>query len=244
MARTMGDIPALLLAKAAGFGEDDCWIWGGAKNDMGYGMIRIEGKARYTHILAYTAFVGPIPDGHQVDHRCHDPRNCVGGPACPHRPCFNFRHLKAVTPQENSARSVPRYRTHCPQGHPYDEANTAASANGGRVCRKCHSARNVARKKAERLARGPVPPKTHCVNGHLFDEENTHVDQNGHRRCRTCKRDHMRKVNGYRGPAEACPQGHPYDEVNTYVVPATGHRQCRACQRERMAKLRDSRKGD
>jgi len=244
MARIMSDIPALLLEKAALFDENDCWVWDGTKNDMGYGIIRIERKTRYVHILSHLAFIGTIPAGYQVDHRCHDPRTCVGGRACPHRPCFNYRHLKAVTPQENAARSVPRFRTHCPQGHPYDEANTAISKSGGRVCRKCRSAKAVARKKAQRAARGPIPPKTHCVNGHLFDEQNTFVDTNGHRHCRVCKRDHMRKVNGYKGPVENCPQGHPYDEANTYVVPATGHRQCRACKRERMAKARTSQKGD
>lgn len=243
MPRTLADIPALLLEKAVGYGEDECWPWPHGKNDRGYGQVRVEGKPRYVHILSHLLFVGPIPDGYEIDHRCHDPRTCVGGNACPHRPCFNFRHLKAVTSQENSRRSVPRFRTHCPQGHPYDEANTAWSKDGRRACRKCRVTRNVARKKAQRAARGPIPPKTHCKNGHPFDEENTHINAEGRRSCRTCKRDYMRRVNGYKGSPTACPKGHPYDEGNTYIVPATGHRQCRKCSREREAARRAALKG-
>lgn len=164
-----------------------------AKNDMGYGQIRIDGELHYVHILSHELFVGEIPDGYEVDHRCHDPHACIGGPACPHRPCFNFRHLKAVTGAENSARSVSRVRTQCPQGHPYDEANTAYY-KGHRVCRKCHSARQVARKKAQRAERGPIPPKTHCKNGHPLSGDNLHVTPEGHRRCRACKREHMARV--------------------------------------------------
>lgn len=31
-------------------------------------------------------------------------------------------------------------KTHCPQGHPYDEANTIRHSNGGRNCRACSRA--------------------------------------------------------------------------------------------------------
>lgn len=187
------DIRALLLEKAAGFGLDDCWPWPGARNDQGYGQVRINKRLHYVHILAHEIFTGPVPDGYEVDHRCHDPYACVGGKACPHRPCFNYRHLKAVTGPENSARSVSRVRAHCPQGHPYDEANSAYY-NGRRTCRQCHSARTVARKKAERAARGPIPPATQCKNGHPFDEENTYVNPQGHRKCRACRREQMRRA--------------------------------------------------
>jgi hypothetical protein len=239
---TLAELPAFLLSIAAEYARDECWPWPRAKNDRGYGQTRVDGRLRYVHILSYEAFVGPIPAGLEIDHRCHDPQTCVGGIRCPHRPCFNFRHLKAVTSQENSRRSVPRFRTHCPNGHPYDEKNTARSKSGRRVCRKCRSAKGAAWKKAQRAARGPIPPKTHCSNGHLFDEQNTYVDAGGHRHCRACKRDHMRRARGYRGAPAACPKGHPYDDQNTYIVPTTGHRQCRACKRERMAIARSESK--
>lgn len=58
---------------------------------------------------------------------------------------------------------VPRPRppiTACPQGHPYDPANTYVSPKGRRACRACHHARSLAherataaRKRAAKIAR-------------------------------------------------------------------------------------------
>lgn len=41
-------------------------------------------------------------------------------------------------------------KTHCPQGHPYDEENTYRAPTGGRMCRKCRNAQKRAylRRKA------------------------------------------------------------------------------------------------
>jgi hypothetical protein len=38
-------------------------------------------------------------------------------------------------------------KTHCPQGHPYDEANTYRNSKGGRECRTCIRARQQQRRK-------------------------------------------------------------------------------------------------
>lgn len=47
----------------------------------------------------------------------------------------------------------PGQRTHCPQGHPYDEENTYINTgNGGRACRACLKASNQ-RRKHQREAR-------------------------------------------------------------------------------------------
>jgi hypothetical protein len=75
-------------------------------------------------------------------------------------PChraFDIKH----SPRHNAA------KTHCPQGHPYDEANTGfqqrSPTNRGRRCRKCNAARQRARKQALRSAQGcgtsaPISP--------------------------------------------------------------------------------------
>lgn len=39
---------------------------------------------------------------------------------------------------------VPALRTHCPQGHPYDEANTHWKKDGSRNCKTCHRERERA----------------------------------------------------------------------------------------------------
>ncbi|MBB4935685.1 hypothetical protein F4561_006594 [Lipingzhangella halophila] len=161
--------------------QDDCWEWTGAKNNSGYGQLRVNDRAAYTHRLAYEMFVGSIPEGLVIDHLCRNPA------------CCNPDHLEPVTSGENTRRGEPARRTHCPAGHVYDEQNTGRYANGRRYCRSCHRARQSARKKAQREARGPLPPKAECKNGHPFDEANTYTDRHGYRHCRACKREHMRR---------------------------------------------------
>jgi hypothetical protein len=41
-------------------------------------------------------------------------------------------------------------KTHCPRGHPYDDANTYISPRGSRICRKCRSEAQNARYHAGR----------------------------------------------------------------------------------------------
>ncbi|WP_328434558.1 HNH endonuclease signature motif containing protein [Streptomyces sp. NBC_00425] len=42
-------------------------------------------------------------------------------------------------------------RTHCPQGHPYDEENTYRTKRGGRMCKECTRQRNRERRALKRL---------------------------------------------------------------------------------------------
>lgn len=58
--------------------------------------------------------------------------------------------LKATRRAAAAARQAAR--THCPQGHPYDEQNTYHTRAGARVCRTCHREREARRRKAARHA--------------------------------------------------------------------------------------------
>lgn len=118
-----------------------CWNFTGA-TAKGYGRVRIgskaDGTARivYTHRLVWEHFNGPIPHGMQLDHLCRNTR------------CCNFKHTELVTSRENSLRGTSfaaqnARKTHCPQGHPYDEANTWRSAKGWRQCRTCSRERQA-----------------------------------------------------------------------------------------------------
>lgn len=122
--------------------DNGCWIWQGAKSKKGYGSIgiRIDGRKTTTspHRVTYEALVGSIPDGLHLDHLCRVPS------------CCNPDHLEPVTPGENIRRGVHPLingswhaeKTHCPQGHLYDEANTRVY-RGGRHCRACDRARSL-----------------------------------------------------------------------------------------------------
>lgn len=53
-----------------------CWLWMGPKQNAGYGKISINDWWYLAHRVSYEAFVGEIPDGMFVCHKC-DVRCCV-----------------------------------------------------------------------------------------------------------------------------------------------------------------------
>jgi HNH endonuclease len=110
---------------------DSCWLWTGhIATGKGYGRIRVNGEYQKAHRVSYELFVGPIPDGLQLDHLCRV-RNCV-----------NPEHLEPVTNRENGLRGTsPIYenlkKTHCSKGHPLSGDNLYPRTDGGRRCRIC-----------------------------------------------------------------------------------------------------------
>lgn len=137
--------------------ERGCWLWTGYVMPNGYGKIMVVlpgGRiaSRLVHRMAYELHVGPIPEGADVGHTCHDEDlGCPGGPTCEHRRCLNPRHLQAMTRRENlRAGRKPggnhgranALKTHCRCGLPYDEQNTMVTKNGSRACKACRSRYN------------------------------------------------------------------------------------------------------
>ncbi len=127
---------------------DGCWWWMGATKGNGYGVASSFGRLAPVHRLSYEVFVGPIPDGLEIDHLCHtNDLTCNVGHACPHRRCVNPDHLEAVTHLENMRRGYWARITHCPKGHAYDATNTAVS-RAGRRCRACDRINHAVRRRA------------------------------------------------------------------------------------------------
>jgi hypothetical protein len=83
-------------------GPEDCWLWTGAKNEHGYGVMRPEGRRTgptvKSHRVSLT-LAGVDIEGLVVRHSCDNP------------PCVNPAHLSVGTKADNSADMVARGRS-------------------------------------------------------------------------------------------------------------------------------------
>lgn len=102
-----------------------CHVWGGLKDQEGYGLAHHNGRPLRAHRLSFWIANGPIEGRMVIDHICRN------------RSCINPEHLRKVTHAENMR--VARL-THCKRGHPLSGDNVAVSYQGNkihRVCRTC-----------------------------------------------------------------------------------------------------------
>lgn len=71
----------------------ECWAWLGNKNAKGYGRLStwVAGLHRkvLAHRVSYETFIGPIPPGHEIDHKCQNTW------------CIAPSHLQPVTQTKN-----------------------------------------------------------------------------------------------------------------------------------------------
>ena len=131
-------------------GPSGCWEWLGARHPKGYGSFHMNdgGRTQRAHRVAYELFVGPIPEGLEIDHLCRN------------RGCVNPGHLQPVTGQVNQLRGLTvtrrlAERMRCNHGHEFTPENTywKPKPNGRsyRQCRECHrqSERVTGRNDAE-----------------------------------------------------------------------------------------------
>ncbi len=66
-----------LWSKVNILSDNKCWEWQGAKTTAGYGVIRIDYEANYTHRLAWSLKnKGEIPKKGVICHRCDNPACC------------------------------------------------------------------------------------------------------------------------------------------------------------------------
>ena len=67
---------------------DSCWLWTGAKSNVGYGKFRFEGKMWMAHRLMYLHCYGELIKGLDICHTCRNK-------------CVNPDHLEQKTRSQN-----------------------------------------------------------------------------------------------------------------------------------------------
>lgn len=131
-----------LFEAAANETPTGCWIWPGWRRGQ-YGGLFVPGGRRQSalaHRWSYEQFVGAVPEGMKVCHRCDTPL------------CVNPDHLFLGTQADNVRDMVQKGRhrspltdplaamTCCKRGHAFTATNTIIKANGQRRCRTCANA--------------------------------------------------------------------------------------------------------
>jgi hypothetical protein len=145
------------------YADNDCWWWIGLIHPHnGYGRLKFGKQMEWTHRLAYVTWIGPIPEGLDVGHKCHDRAaqagECTDEDVCMHRRCINPEHLKAEPRNDNlndsplTQASINKAKTHCKRHHEFTPENTRMKGPNKqwRDCRACGKMTKVERDEWDR----------------------------------------------------------------------------------------------
>lgn len=111
----------------------DCLEWTGRMGRDGYGKLKIKGKEKRAHRVAYQIGYGLDPKELFVCHKCDNPK------------CVNPQHLFLGTHTDNMQDMLRKGRhtnqkTHCKYGHSLEDAKVyfnKKTNNQMRQCKKC-----------------------------------------------------------------------------------------------------------
>jgi hypothetical protein len=115
----------------------ECWIWIGARNGGGYGVVSVKGKPVRVHRYVYEKLKGPVRSGMELHHD-----------KCERKVCCNPAHMKEVTPTQHAYihrqwdrdRGADGVRQWCPKRkHELAVVGVVVDGKGHRKCRACLS---------------------------------------------------------------------------------------------------------
>lgn len=128
-----------------------CFLWLGTVSAQ-YGQFWNGKKPIGAHRFAWEVMNGPIPPNLTIDHR-----------HCRVKLCVNPAHMVVCSQQENMLQpdgngGINAAKTHCKNGHPFDDKNTIHSINPvngrpRRSCRACWREKHLRAKSPLRLFR-------------------------------------------------------------------------------------------
>ncbi len=111
---------------------ETCWLWTAYINKFGYGVIgTYDKKTALAHRVSFELTKGPIPEGLEINHLC-EVKNCI-----------NPDHLEAITRAEHILKTdfqggkYQKNKTHCVNGHSFQETDVYITKEGHRKCRAC-----------------------------------------------------------------------------------------------------------
>ncbi len=105
-----------------------CWLWT-ASCAGSCGSFIDNYVLWHAHRWSYNHFIGGIPDGFVVHHKCRE------------RFCVNPYHLEAMSHGDHQTLHN-RDRTHCKHGHEFTHENTKIYEYGGQKARYCITCRD------------------------------------------------------------------------------------------------------
>lgn len=110
MSRTITPVVDRVLEKIVRIPFSGCWVFMGATNGFGYGIVGTGGRGApndRAHRITYRHFCGEIPSGMFVCHRCDVPS------------CCNPDHLFLGTNQDNVRDMISKGRNSPPPRNPH-----------------------------------------------------------------------------------------------------------------------------